>query len=244
MRRTWPLAVALIYLSLAGLPLLSGCSSTSGAAASVAEAEARANAATPAPTPRSLPTPRATPTPVIQPTSRSAGGPLQPPYAPPPASARLVISSIGVDAPLIPVGVTGEGEVESPTEGNVVGWYNLSPVPGARGNSVLVGHVDWHGSKAVFWRLRELKPDDRVDYRDGGRVVAAYRVDWVQSFHVNAAPLEAIFASTQSGKLTIITCEGVFDPATRNYQHRLVVRASYVDHSGDAQDPAKLDAPK
>ena len=159
------------------------------------------------------------------PTASDAGA-LGPPYVAPSSTARLVIPAIEVDAPLTPVGVTAEGEVESPTDGAVVGWYNLSPPPGPRGNSVLVGHVDYHGKPAVFWRLRELKPGDLVQYREAGGA-KKFVVEWVQSFPANAAPIDTIFASTSAGKITLITCEGVFDPRTRNYLHRLVVRAAY-----------------
>jgi LPXTG-site transpeptidase (sortase) family protein len=222
---------AAFLLSIAiWLPLLAmgtpGCASP---AQGLAPSQAAAPAPSAAPTTIATfaPGPRAQSKQPAAPTATAFDAtPLRPPYVAPSAAARLVIPAIGVDAPLTPVGVTAEGEVESPAEGGVVGWYNLSPPPGPRGNSVLVGHVDYHGKPAVFWRLRELKPGDLVQYReaDGAKTFA---VEWVQSFPANAAPIDTIFASTSAGKITLITCEGVFDPRTRNYLHRLVVRAAY-----------------
>ncbi len=210
---------------LAALVTLAGCMAPSRPAA------------TPSPTP--IATARPAPTasaariastssaparlPAAQPTATAAA--LRPPYPTPSQAARLVIPAIGVDAGVVPVGVTAEGEVQSPDRGDVVGWYNLSPLPGARGNSVLVGHVDWRGRQAVFSRLRELQPGDVVGFRDGNLEIA-FKVEWVQPFLARAAPIDTIFASTREGKVTLITCEGTFDPNTRDYDQRLVVRAT------------------
>jgi LPXTG-site transpeptidase (sortase) family protein len=211
------------------LILLSGCSHQAAASSLVASPEAPQPTIIPSPPrPTATALARATATPMPASLIAPRVGPLTPPYPAPSAEARLVIASVGVEAPLTPVGVTAEGEVESPSNGKAVGWYNLSPTPGGRGNSILVGHVDWRGSPAVFWRLRETRPGDVIEIREGNTVTAKYKVEWVQSFHINAAPLDTIFDSTREGNLTLITCEGTFDLATHNYQHRLVVRANQV----------------
>lgn len=162
----------------------------------------------------------------VKPTATAVA--LRPPYPTPSQTARLLIPVIGVDAAVVSVGVTAEGEVQSPDRGDVVGWYNLSPLPGPRGNSVLVGHVDWRGRHAVFSRLRELQTGDAVVFRDGNAEVT-FKVEWVQPFLARAAPIDTIFASTREGKVTLITCEGTFDPSTRDYDQRLVVRATLAD---------------
>ena len=228
MRLAWLGTIGLLGASLL---MLSGCSATEGAATALDLT------ATPSPDAVAVRSAAARPTtvrpaqavaqPELTPTSPPAD-PRYPPYAPPADGTHLVISAIGVDAPILPVGVTADGEVESPSNGTSVGWYNLSPAPGPRGNSILVGHVDYHAAAAVFWRLREVRTGDKIEVRQQDGTSARYEIEWVQSFPIGAAPLDVIFASTNEGKLTLITCEGQFDQATHNYQHRLVVRAQYL----------------
>lgn len=222
MKRGCGICLLLAVFAL-GVLLLTTCAPRTNAAQPLVMRLPANTLATATPTPTATTAEQAGP--AVEPSPTVA---LYPPYTPPSPEARLVIPHLGIEGPVVPVGVTGEGEVESPTNGKDIGWYNLSPPPGSRGNSVLVGHVDYHGSTAVFWRLRELVPGDQIEYHDGNGGRATYRVEWVQSFPANAAPLDVVFASTIEGKLTLITCEGLFDPVTRNYQHRLVVRATYV----------------
>src|SRR5688572_7963661 len=56
---------------------------------------------------------------------------------------RLVVPSIGVDAPVIAVGLDEEGRMLSPEGPDPVGWYTFSPTPGQPGNTVISGHRDW-----------------------------------------------------------------------------------------------------
>ncbi|MFE0427441.1 class F sortase, partial [Streptomyces sp. NPDC058953] len=57
---------------------------------------------------------------------------------------RIRIPAIGVDAPLIDVGLDTDGWIEAPPADapDVAGWYQNGIAPGERGTSVLVGHVD------------------------------------------------------------------------------------------------------
>lgn len=148
-----------------------------------------------------------------------------PPYEGLPSDARIEIPSLNIDAPVVPVGLTAEGEVQPPPSPDSVGWYNLSPVPGAPGNSVLAGHVDWKDRAAVFWDLRKLKPGDMIYISSSDRVDAPFVVEWVERYKPQEAPIDRIFASLYEPALTVITCEGVFDPIARDYSLRLVVRA-------------------
>ena len=56
---------------------------------------------------------------------------------------RLRITSIGISAPVIPVGVAADGTLGIPDNPAVVGWWAGGGSPGqASGTTVLVGHVD------------------------------------------------------------------------------------------------------
>lgn len=141
---------------------------------------------------------------------------------------RLVIPSIGVDAAIVTVGVLASGEMATPTNGYDVGWYDFSSPPGVPGNTVATGHVDYDIGPAVFYRLGELGPDEEVRVVLDSGDTAVYRVTQTESYPRQSAPLDAIIGETEEDTLTLITCDGVFDPTVRLYDHRLVVRAERV----------------
>lgn len=141
---------------------------------------------------------------------------------------RLAIPRIGVDAPVIAVGLTPEGAMDVPKRAGDVGWYEYSPRPGLPGNAVLAGHLDWQGVTGVFNRLLELRPGDAVAIRTGDGQDRGYRVQWHEEYQVNSAPVERIFEAWPSPALTLITCGGRWNPATRRYDTRVVIRALRV----------------
>lgn len=145
-----------------------------------------------------------------------------------PAGSRLVIPAIGVDADLIVVGVDAAGVMGTPDNGLDAGWYDFSALPGEPGNTVLTGHVDYYDiGPAVFWRLRDLRPGDEVQVRLGSAGDAVrYAVTAVESYEAGAAPVNAIVGPSEDDILTLITCDGWFNPAIREYDHRLIVRAA------------------
>lgn len=143
---------------------------------------------------------------------------LQPP-------ARIEIPAIGVQAPVVPLGVEPNGTLASPSNGSDVGWYVQSARPGQVGNMIVSGHVDWERRLAVFWRLRELRPGDRivVAAQDGQRY--QYTVAWTRQVDARTTALDDILGPTAERWLTLITCGGTFDAQTRDYTERVVVRA-------------------
>src|SRR5258708_827346 len=54
--------------------------------------------------------------------------------------ARLKIPSIGIDTFVEQVAVTPGGAMDVPKGANNVGWFDLSPRPGAKGSAVIDGH--------------------------------------------------------------------------------------------------------
>ena len=154
----------------------------------------------------------------------SGGVPVGGPKALPSAS-RLQIPSLGVDAPIITLGVDPDGTMQVPNNGTDVGWYTFSAVPGSAGNAVISGHLDTATSKtAVFSRLKDLKLGDPMDIVENGKKMD-FEVFWTKSWPDDTAPLALILGNAPSPTLTLITCSGVFDRASRNYSERLVVRA-------------------
>lgn len=56
--------------------------------------------------------------------------------------ARIEIPAIQVDATVIQVGKTANGQMEVPNNTIETGWYNPGYKPGSQGNAVIAGHVD------------------------------------------------------------------------------------------------------
>jgi LPXTG-site transpeptidase (sortase) family protein len=139
--------------------------------------------------------------------------------------ARLQIPAIGVDAPIITLGVDPDGRMQVPDNGADVAWYDFSAVPGRPGNAVLSGHLDTATSKtAVFSRLHQLKLGDLISVVEGSQRTD-FSVFWTRSWPDASAPLNLILGKAPSPTLTLITCSGTFDRASSNYTERLVVRA-------------------
>lgn len=106
-----------------------------------------------------------------------------------------------------------------------VGWFVGSPMPGDPGNAVLTGHLDWRtGETGVFWRLKELGPGDPIFIRNE-RSRLTFLVETTSIYPRDNAPIEQILGFAIGRVITIVTCEGQFIQAERDYTHRRVVRA-------------------
>ena len=146
----------------------------------------------------------------------------------PPAAqvpVHIAIPALGLEAPIVPIGLEDDGAMAAPADPDTVGWYEFGPGIGGSGNAILAGHVDWGGRLRVFGFLRQLEPGDEVLVSDADGNQLAYRVVWSNLVDAEDAPLDEIFAQGPSEELTLITCGGTFDRATHQYLGRLIVRA-------------------
>ena len=143
------------------------------------------------------------------------------------APVEVVIPRLGGSAPIVPVGLTEDEAMEAPSDPDTVGWYSLGPGVGTQGNAVLAGHADWGGHVRLFGGLRELSEGDLVRVLDATGGWQTYAVEWSAWVDADIDPA-AVFHQGEREELTLITCGGVFDPATRQYLSRLVVRAVRV----------------
>jgi LPXTG-site transpeptidase (sortase) family protein len=140
--------------------------------------------------------------------------------------ARLVIPKIQVDAPVVTLGVDGNGVMQSPSQPFDVGWYDFSARPGFGGNAVFSGHVDFvNVGPAVFWDLGKLGPGDLVEVRLADGTAYQYLVVSTVSYAADEAPIAEIVGPATKDTVTLITCTGAFNREIRQYSHRLVVRA-------------------
>ena len=145
------------------------------------------------------------------------------PYGTPPIS--LAVPKLGVDARVVGVGQDPDGAMGAPSNPDEVAWYTLGPGMGVGGNVVFAGHVDWGGQLRVFSGLRGLAPGDVVLVVDQDEHGYQYLVESVWAVKADGAPVEEIFGQTAEPVVTLITCGGAFNPATREYADRVIVRA-------------------
>ncbi len=163
-------------------------------------------------------------------TPRSVAPAPPPPPGRAPRPAWLSIPAIGVGAPIVPLGLEEPGGLmASPTEADIVGWYELGPRPGEPSNAVLSGHVNWQGQAGVFTRLHELRIGDTVEVQSGPQAGYRYVVESIETYQADTAPVGDIFGATTEPVLTLITCGGPYNRDQGQYRDRLVVRATAVE---------------
>lgn len=142
----------------------------------------------------------------------------------------VAVPQIGVDHPVIPVGVEDDGAMEIPADVNEIGWYTGTQVrPGDPGSAVLAGHVDsrTQGRGAFFDLGRlDLCDDILLETEEGEQ---RWRVTGRTSYDKTSLPIDDIFTSDDEPRLVLITCGGPFDSDTRHYTQNVVVYAEWVD---------------
>jgi LPXTG-site transpeptidase (sortase) family protein len=145
---------------------------------------------------------------------------------PPLQLGTLVIPSIGINAPIEPVGRLPGGSMAVPVrrQWDGVGWYQYGPLPGEQGSAVIDGHLDRPGgSPAVFWRLRDLHAGDLVMVVNSGGQRQSFRVIKMVAYQPANAPLQKIFKNDSGKFLNLITCAGTWIPSIHQTTLRLIV---------------------
>jgi LPXTG-site transpeptidase (sortase) family protein len=170
-------------------------------------------------------------------TAIGYGTVIPPQWTPPPSLptpdnsplVRLVIPKAKVDANVVTLGLDENGVMQSPGNAYDVAWYDFSAKPGAGGNAVFSGHVDYHNvGAAVFWNLRDLQAGDVIEVHLADGTVYNYSVYSLNCIPVDGAPINQIVGPTSSEVVTLITCCGTFNSSTRQYDKRLIVDGARV----------------
>lgn len=140
----------------------------------------------------------------------------------------LTIPAIGVRTPLMRLALAPDGTPELPPLGSHVpaGWLEPLASPGETGAAVILGHVDSaRDGPAVFYRLGELRPGDRLLVtRADGRVVA-FAVTSLLLAPKDRFPGDAVYGRVDYPALRLLTCGGSFDHARGHYRDNLIVFA-------------------
>jgi LPXTG-site transpeptidase (sortase) family protein len=207
-------SVRLLLTAVVAALLVSGCGSGSTAVrtASVEGSSAAGSASTaPSATPSAAPSSTA-------PQALAASVPV-----------RLQIPGIGVDTPVMRLGLAADGSVQvPPIEANApAGWYQGSPTPGQIGPSVILAHVTvGQYGDGVFLHLSRLKQGDRVVARLQDGKSAVFTVYRVQTVAKADFPTAAVYGNVSRPELRLITCGGPRDSTGHGYLDNVVVYAA------------------
>jgi hypothetical protein len=167
--------------------------------------------------------PTAPPTPGA-PQAADVAGPSAAPALPRSAPLRLDVARIGVRAPLMSLAKNRDQTVETPplSRAQEPGWYRLGPAPGSRGAAVIIGHVDTADGPAVFHRLGELRPGDRVGVLRADGRTALFRIDSVERFGKDLFPTRRVYGDPGHAAIRLITCGGRFDRGSGHYTDNVI----------------------
>ena len=166
-------------------------------------------------------------------------------YPPGTNFAQIRIPTIGVDARVGSRTVGRDAIMATPGGPADVAWYDLGlwdglgGSPGGGQNAVFSGHVDYadpvpyanvsYRGQGVFSQLNLLSQGDivEIDYRgqtlryrvaSRRQVTAGGQTDWTSIWSSN----------TGGDSITLYTCGGQFNFQTREYQDRIIVRATRI----------------
>jgi hypothetical protein len=233
-----------LCLGFAALAGIAGCGAT---AAPPAKHDEPAPANVPvahAPNPSRLEYPDPTPTPTPVPVAPQQPAGYVPDTAHYSALYRFQAPSVGIDLPVIDVGVV-DGAMDAPGVSNAndpiwktAFWLNLGAIPGYAGTATIAGHVtDSWGRAAGFWAIRDIQPGATIDVvRLRDSVTVHYRIT---DTHVYTTPetnapdvLARLYGPPGGGvndgvaRISLVTCAGRF--VNGGYDHRVIAYGEMV----------------
>lgn len=149
---------------------------------------------------------------------------------PPSTPVKIEIPVLGVNAPIMRLGLGPDGSVQVPplANHNLTGWYDRTVMPGQDGTSVILGHVDNLTGISVFFYIKTLRPGDIVRVARADGTTAVFSVDGVQKVAKATFPSQAIYGNTRYPELRLITCGGPFDSTTGQYLDNIIVYSHLI----------------
>lgn len=123
-----------------------------------------------------------------------------------------------------------DGSLAAPKKPALAGWYADGPVPGELGPAIIAGHVDSKTGPAIFARLEQLRPGDKltVTVAEAGSKPRKVRftVDKLVHASKDTFPTKQVYGPTPDAQLRLITCSGSYDRVAGSYLDNTVVFAT------------------
>ena len=151
-------------------------------------------------------------------------------YAVPADQPRyLTIKKLGIHAPVVSLGLTTGGAVDTPKNIWNAGWYNGSAKPGNDGATLIDGHSSAsHG--ALFGNLDKLAAGDQIQVERGDGTVLTYKIAYTTIVNRNSVDMGSMmkpYGGAAKG-LNIITCTGKWIDAEKTLENRVLVYAQQI----------------
>lgn len=143
------------------------------------------------------------------------------------APVRLVVPSVGIDAPVVPIETSTDGVLTPPADVDTAGWWQRSAEPGARRGQVLVTGHTVHDGDGSMDAMDGVEAGDQVRLRRGGEI-ALYRTTAVAVYSKAEVAEQARKLFGQNGghgRLVLVTCT---DWNGEDYESNIIVFADPV----------------
>ncbi|MFA5080460.1 MAG: class F sortase [Candidatus Paceibacterota bacterium] len=137
---------------------------------------------------------------------------------------QIMIPKINVDAVVESVGFTSKGEMDAADGPLNAAWFNIGPIPGEIGNSVIDGHSGWKdGTPAVFDDLYKLAEGDKIYIKNQNGEIVTFVVRSLRIYGKNENTLSIFNSNDGLAHLNLITCAGKWNKNKKSSYDRLVV---------------------
>ncbi|GAA5159230.1 class F sortase [Pseudonocardia eucalypti] len=153
------------------------------------------------------------------------GGPVTAiPPLDPSAPTEVRIDKIGASSSLVALGLNPDRTAAVPpvSEPKQASWYKFSSTPGAKGPSVILGHINGGGTPGIFSRLHELKPGDQVSVKRADGKTAVFTITKLEQFPKGNFPTQLVYGDTPDAQVRLITCGGAFNRAAKSYIDNII----------------------
>jgi hypothetical protein len=141
---------------------------------------------------------------------------------------HLRIPIIGLSLPLSVLTLNKNGSVNVPTNFAEPGWYNGDRTPGQKGSAVILGHVDNVYGPAAFFYLDKLRLGNRVYVTLANGKHLVFAVIGERMYMKTNFPDALVYGARNYPALQLVTCGGIFDPATGHYLSNIVVFTALI----------------
>lgn len=139
----------------------------------------------------------------------------------------IALGALNVKGCITKVGVT-DGQLDSPANIHVAGWYTGSALPGSGdGLSIIDGHSSGRYKDGIFNQIDEFSTGEifTIEYGDGS--VRRFEVTSVGTHKVSETMTAMRSgARQQDADLALITCGGDYDADDHSFDRRVVVLAT------------------
>ena len=143
-------------------------------------------------------------------------------------NGTVALPSLGVQAPIVRVGVDTNAQMVVPKNARDVAWLDQGdPLTGPTQNLVLAGHINYSRRAGSFSRIQSMRPGDIVSVSLNGKNLQ-YRVQWTCLFDRKTTQAARIMGYTENPSVTLISCGGVFDRSAHTHNKRVAVRAELI----------------